>query len=64
MTGALLDILILVLVVGFLAGCAIFLIRKAPIIPGEFKAGGEWLVYAIAIVIIVMAAWPLLGVSL
>lgn len=63
MAEALISLLFVILIVGFIAGLVIILIRKAPIVPGEFKQWAEFLVFAIAVLIIVLKALPLIGVS-
>ncbi|MDW9804271.1 hypothetical protein GOA91_15290 [Sinorhizobium meliloti] len=63
MIEALIALAITILVVGVIAGLIIFLIRRAPFIPAPF---GQWAVYVvivIAVLIILLRALPLLGVS-
>lgn len=63
MEQALFGLIVALIVVGLLLGLAIFMIRKAPFIPGEFKQGAEWLCWALAILVILFRAWPLIGGS-
>ena len=64
MAHSLVGLLVLILIVGILLGIAIFMIRKAPFIPGEFKQALEWLAYAVAFIIILVQALPLAGISI
>jgi uncharacterized iron-regulated membrane protein len=64
MVDGLIALLIALLIVGFIAGLIIYLIRRAPFIEEPFKAWAEWIVIAIAVLIIVARALPLVGVSL
>ncbi|AEH78381.1 hypothetical protein SM11_chr1105 [Sinorhizobium meliloti SM11] len=54
---------ITILVVGLIAGLVIFLIRRAPFIPAPFGQWAEYVVIVIAVLIILLRALPLLGVS-
>lgn len=61
--SALIALLVFVLIVALIAGLVVFLIRRAPFIPGEFKAWAEYAVIAIAILIIIVKLLNLLGVA-
>jgi cytochrome b561 len=63
MVEGFLGLLIVVLIVGLVAGVFIFLIRRAPFIPPEFKQWAEYLVLAIALIYLLMRALPMLGVG-
>jgi uncharacterized Tic20 family protein len=63
MVSALISLLIVILIVGLIAGLVVWLIRKAPFIPGEFKTWAEYLVIVIAVLVIVLRALPLVGVA-
>lgn len=63
MVEQLITLLIVILIVGLIAGLVVYLIRRAPFIPPEFKTVAEWVVIAIAILIIVLRALPLIGVA-
>lgn len=64
MIEALISLLIVMLVVGLVAGLIIWLIRMAPFIPPPFNQWAEYLVIVIAVLIIILRALPLLGVSI
>ena len=59
-----LAFVIVVLGVGFVAGIFIFLIRRAPFIPGEFKQVAEWIILAVAIIYLLVRGLGLIGVAL
>lgn len=61
--SALIGLLVTVLVVALIAGLVVYLIRLAPFIDGEFKRWAEFAVYAIAILIIILRALPMLGIA-
>lgn len=63
MLEALVALAIAILIVGLIAGLCIFLIRRAPFIPEPFRQWAEYLVVVIAVLVIVIRALPLLGVS-
>jgi hypothetical protein len=42
----------------------ILLVRRAPFIPGEFKAILEWVIIAIAVLALLMKALPLIGADI
>ncbi|MBP2465912.1 hypothetical protein CN221_14660 [Sinorhizobium meliloti] len=63
MIEALIALAITILVVGLIAGLVIFLIRRAPFIPAPSGQWAEYVVIVIAVLIILLRALPLLGVS-
>jgi fructose-specific phosphotransferase system IIC component len=63
MIESLIALLVTILIVGLIAGLVIFLVRRAPFIPADFKAWAEYLVIAIAVLVIIVRALPLVGVS-
>ena len=64
MIEGLIAFVIAALVIGLIAGVLILLVRRAPFIPGEFKAILEWVIIAIAVLALLMKALPLVGVDL
>lgn len=62
MVEALIALLVVIVVVGLICGLVVWLIDSSPI-PSPFKEWGRWLVIVIAVLIIVMRALPLVGVS-
>lgn len=58
------SFLIIVLVVGLIAGVSIFIIRRAPFIPAEFKQLAEWIILVAALIFLLLKGLPLLGVSI
>lgn len=63
MMTSLIAFVIAALVIGLIAGVLIIIVRKAPFIPGEFKAILEWVIIVIALLALLMKALPILGVS-
>jgi uncharacterized membrane-anchored protein len=63
MASGLIGLLITILIVGFIAGLVIYLIRRAPFIEEPFKSWAEWIVIAIAVLILIARALPLIGVG-
>lgn len=63
MLEGLLGLLITALVVALVAGLLMFLVDRAPMIEPLWKQWLRWLVLAIAVLIIIIRALPLLGVS-
>lgn len=63
MVGGLIALLITILIVALIAGLVIFLIRRAPFIEEPFKSWAEYLVIVIAVIILILRALPLIGVS-
>ncbi|MDX0427981.1 hypothetical protein GOL30_20950 [Sinorhizobium medicae] len=63
MIEALIALAITILVVGLIAGLGIFLIRRKPFIPAPFGQWAEYVVIVVAVLIILLRALPLLGVS-
>lgn len=63
MAGGLIALVITILIVGFIASLVVFLIRRAPLIEEPFKSWAEYLVIVIAVIIIILRALPLIGVS-
>jgi hypothetical protein len=63
MASGLIGLLITILIVGFIAGLVVFLIRRAPMIEEPFKSWAEYLVIVIAVIIIILRALPLIGVA-
>lgn len=61
MATALVGFLVFCLVVALIAGLVYYLIQAAPFLPGPFKPIMLWLVLAIAILVIVLRALPLMG---
>lgn len=64
MVEGLVQLLITVLIVGLIAYGAVWLIRTAPFIAEPFKGVAIWIVYAIAVLVVVLKALPLIGVSI
>ncbi len=64
MIESLIAFAIAALVIGLIVGVLIFLVRRAPFIPGEFKAIIEWVIIAIGILVLLMKALPMLGVAI
>jgi hypothetical protein len=64
MIEGLIGLIIVILIVCFIAGLVIFLIRRAPFIPGEFKVWLEYGTIAVAVLYIILRTLPLLGVSI
>lgn len=64
MIESLIAFAIAALVIGLIVGVLVFLVRRAPFIPGEFKAIVEWVIIAIGILVLLMKALPLLGVAI
>jgi hypothetical protein len=64
MIEGLITFVIAALIIGLIAGVLIILVRRAPIIPADFKAILEWVIIAVALLALLMKALPLLGVSL
>lgn len=62
MISALIALLVVILIVGLIAGLVVYLIDTSPI-PAPFKLWARWLVILIAVLIIILRALPLLGVS-
>lgn len=62
MVEGLIALLIAILVVGLIAGLVVWIIDTSPI-PSPFKEWARWLVIVIAVLIILLRALPLLGVS-
>ncbi len=63
MVESLIAFAIAAIVIGLIIGVLVFLVRRAPFIPGEFKALIEWVIIAVGIIILLLKALPLLGVS-
>lgn len=63
MINALIAFVIAALVIGLIAGILIVIIRRAPFIPGDFKAIAEWVIIAVALIALLLKALPLLGVE-
>ena len=63
MTQALVALLITILVVGLVLGLAIYAIRRLTIVPAEFRQMAEMIAYVLAIIVIVVAALPLMGLK-
>ncbi len=63
MVSGLIGLLITILVVALIAGLVVYLIRRAPMIEEPFKSWAEYLVIVIAVIIIIVRALPLVGVS-
>ena len=63
MISALIALLVVILIVGLIAGLVVYLIDSAPFIPAAFKQPARWIVIVIAVLIIILRALPLLGVS-
>lgn len=62
MISALIALLVVILIVGLIAGLVVYLIDISPI-PAPFKLWARWLVIVIAVLIIILKALPLLGVT-
>lgn len=63
MIETLIAFAITIIIIGLVAGLCIFLIRRAPFIPEPFRQWAEYLVLVLAVLIIIIRALPLLGVS-
>lgn len=63
MIEGLIALLVAIIVVGLVCGLIVWLIRAAPFIPEPFKSWAEYLVYVVAVLIILAKALPLLGVN-
>lgn len=57
---SLINMVIYLLIVGAIAGLLIFLVRRAPFIPGEFKSVIEYVIY---FVLVIMLIYFLLGLT-
>ena len=64
MIEALIVFLIVCIVVAFIAGALVFLVRSAPFIGSPFKEWIVWAIIAIAVLILILKALPLAGVSI
>lgn len=64
MIDGLIGLIIALIVVGIVCGLIVWLIRAAPFIPEPFKSWAEYLVYVVAVLVILVRALPLIGVSL
>lgn len=64
MIEGLIAFVIAALIIGLIAGVLIILVRRAPIIPADFKAILEWVIIAVALLALLMRALPLLGISI
>jgi hypothetical protein len=62
--SGLIGLLIVILIVALVAGLVVFLIRRAPMIEEPFKSWAEYVVLVIAVIIIVVRALALIGVSI
>lgn len=63
MIEGLIGLVVLIIIVGIVCGLIVWLIRAAPFIPEPFKTWAEYLVYVVAVLVILMRALPLLGIS-
>lgn len=59
----LLQLVIFIVVVALVLGLLVMLVRRAPI-DGVFKTWAEWLLYVLAVILILQRALPLAGVDL
>jgi len=64
MIEGLIGLLVLIIIVGIVCGLIVWLIRAAPFIPEPFKSWAEYLVYVVAVLVILAKALPLIGVSI
>jgi branched-subunit amino acid transport protein len=64
MIEGLIGLIIALIIVGIVCGLVVWLIRAAPFIPEPFKSWAEYLVYVVAVLVILVRALPLIGVSL
>lgn len=62
MIEGLISLVIALIIVGIVCGLIVWLIRAAPFIPEPFKIWAEYLVYVVAVLIILAKAMPLLGI--
>lgn len=62
MIQSLIDLIIVILVAGLVAGILVYLIDASPIAQ-PFKMWARWLVIVVAVLIILVRALPLLGVG-
>ncbi len=60
MIESLIAFAIAVVVVGLIVGFLIFMIRRAPFIPGEMKAIAEWILIVVGVLAIIYQALPLI----
>ena len=63
MVEGLIHLVIAILIVGLICGLIVWLIRSAPFIAEPFKSWAEYLVYVVAVLVILVRALPLLGIS-
>jgi len=64
MIESLIAFAIAAVVIGLIIGFLVWAVRRAPFIPGEMKAIIEWVLIIVGVLIIILKALPLLGVSL
>lgn len=62
MIESLISLLIVIVIVGLICGLVVWLIDSSPI-PSPFKEWGRWLLIVIAVLIIILRALPLIGVT-
>jgi len=64
MINGLIALIIALIIVGIICGLVVWLIRAAPFIPEPFKSWAEYLVYVVAVLVILAKALPLIGVAI
>lgn len=64
MIEGLIGLIIALIIVGIVCGLIVWLIRAAPFIPEPFKSWAEYLVYVVAVLVILAKALPLIGISI
>lgn len=64
MIEGLIGLIIALIIVGIVCGLVVWLILAAPFIPDPFKSWAEYLVYVVAVLVTLVRALPLIGVSL
>ena len=59
--GGLVETVVFLIIIGFVLGLLIFLVRKAPFIPPEWKSGIEYFIYFIVILLVINLLLGLVG---
>jgi cation transporter-like permease len=62
MAGALIEVLIRLIILAFVAGLIAWLVARAPFIAEPFRAWLQWAIIAVAVLIAILMLLPLLGV--
>lgn len=64
MVESLIGLIVVLIVVGIVCGMIVWLIRTVPFVSEPFKSWAEYLVYVVAVLIVLAKALPLIGVSI